>query len=426
MNQMPVRPAHRAVTAAWQRASILFASAVVALFVSLTSVVASPPDPPPSLCVEESGHCATAAAPGQIKWHPGHYLAIGHYLSSNATMKAPQDMAASISEIASMQTIQGVFVRLDWGALETSKGVYNFELVDQILAAAQAAGKHVIIATAAFVMSDGNVDYQVAQGRFPAYLRDSYDGLYDGPTESHVDAKFWLQPIMDRYIALHAALAARYDTHPYFEGISTGETTSSVSSPDFSTSAKLTQLKRLVAALETQWPHTNVFIQADAGLGSLNADFLRYMIAHRMILSGPDIRPNDFVPGGAGGTQFQRIYQGIDGGVDYRKQIACGMEVQSTNMGGNHTPIAAILDPTTTLQFIYQQAQNPLHCSYIIWNRKYYGYPVNGTDNDIFWDTAPSGYTNNHPTIKEFLSQDASRIPVVTTLPGNYPGAVVR
>jgi hypothetical protein len=196
-----------------------------------------------------------------------------------------------------------------------------------------------------------------------------------------------------------------------------------VTSPDWSAAALLTQDKRLVLALEAAWVHTNVFVEANSAFSMAgNIEFLRHMVAHRMILGGPDIRTNDFMPSGAGGTQFQRIYQGLDGGVDYRGQIACGPEVESPNMGGNHTPTAGQLDPTTQLHFIYNAAINPLQCSYIIWERKTYGYTIGGTDNDIFWNAAPSGYTNNHPTIKEFLAQDASRIPVVTTPPRNYSG----
>jgi hypothetical protein len=336
-------------------------------------------------------------------------------------------MAGAIAEIASMPTIKGVFVRFDWGALETTEGVYNFALTDQILATAKAAGKRVLFAVTKSVGSSGSIDYNISQGRFPAYLRDTYDGLWKGTLQNRVDAKVWTAPVMDRFIALHAALAARYDTEPYFEGIVTAETDSAYDAPDFSSSGWQTQFKRLIAALETQWPHTNVFVQADSAIGTLtdSISVFQYMIAHRMMLSGPDIDPTQWLfKSGQGGSFFQRIYQGLPnyGGVDYRGQIAAGFEVQGSELGGKLTPTASQLDPTTLLPYIHGIGVNTLRSSYIIWDRKDYGFSNDpgGNTNDQFWTTGPSGYALYHPKIKEFLSQNESVIPVVTTPPKNY------
>ena len=419
MNQLPVHPALRALTTSRRGAFRLTLCAVGVLSVTLATALASPPAPPPSLCVEESASCATVATSEKIKWHPGHYLGIGYFLALPATMTSPNNMTAAIAEIASMPTIKGVLVGFDWGALETTEGTYNFALLDQLLAACQASGKRLVIVVGWAAYSTGSVDYNISQGRFPAYLRDTYNGIYGDKTVNQVDAKIWLTAIMDRYIALHQALARRYDTHPYFEGVATGESYTAMTSPDYSRAAILAQYKRLVTALEAIWVHTNVFVEANGMDGGTPAeqDLFAHMLAHRMVLSGPDIRADSDI------NHFERIYTGLPtyGGVDYRGQIAHGDECQSPNLGGNHTPTAATLSPSLLLQTIYAKAVT-LQSSYIFWERKTYGNSQGGTDNDIFWDTAPSGYVNNHPTIKEFLSQSESAIPVVTTPPRNYSG----
>lgn len=364
-----------------------------------------------------------------VKWHPGHYLNTGTTsLGLYDTTTSRGNIPSFITETASMPTIKGIMVRVFWGALETTEGTYKFDVVDQLLALAQASEKRFVLAVDTSTFGADLVDYQVSQGRFPAYLRDTYNGLrqnrdINNPTaQGRVDAKLWTAPVMDRLIALYQALAARYDTNPYFEGIATAETSIGTTSPDWSSTAWLTQAKRLVVAAEAAWTHTNVFVGYNGGFNgdAAKIEFMQHLVAHRMVLSNPDMDVSSFLLGNGGGAAL-RIYVGTTGGVDYRGQIAAGLECESPNLGGSHTPTAADLDPATTMQTIYGPfGQTLLHQSYYFWERKTFGYTAFGTDNDVFWDTAPSPYTNNHPTIKEFLAQSEATIPVVTTPPSNY------
>ena len=74
-----------------------------------------------------------------------------------------------------------------------------------------------------------------ASGKIPDYLLSdpAYNGgIYVKPNNKGVIARIWEKPVMDRLIALHKALAARFDKEPYVEGIVLAET-----SPGFSESA---------------------------------------------------------------------------------------------------------------------------------------------------------------------------------------------
>jgi len=340
---------------------LLFSVAATTLITAGPALAASStPQASAQPCIGDTVKCSSTSErlAGAIKWHPGHYMMI-----RNSHRHDAEDLEY-VSLLASEPTITGILRDWTWKSVETSKGVFDFSEIDTYLRAIQnlARPKRFIIRieNRVFGAHTGSVvpDDML---RDPAYLGGEVS------MGSGVVARIWEAPVMDRLIALMQALAQRYDSNPYVEGISTSETAIGFSSDypapvTFSNAALLVQLERYTAAARLAWRHSNVFVETNfLGSNAQMQAFTDAAVKAQAVVGGPDI-----VPGKP--SQSEQIVQGALGtGTDYRGTVAIKSEIQSTELGQKwQFPLAQI----------YDIAYNINHANYILWDRNdYYGMP---------------------------------------------------
>jgi hypothetical protein len=360
----------------------------VASTLACTVSFAQEPLPPDPVCIDSKCASTPVAGPSSIKWHPGHYMLLDS-LHPNTTRDFPL-----LDQISSETVLKGVLAVWAWREVETAKGVYDFSTIDAYLAKLKSLSvpKRLIIRIdeRKFGSTSGNV--------VPDYMLQ--DATYNGgqaPMANGVAARIWEAPVMDRYIALLKALAARYDNDPYVEAIQSEETAVAVSpKPNgFSQAAVLTQYKRMVAAARAAWPHTNVFISTNyLGSDAQMEELIAYCVANQTGIGGPDT----FLPEWNRALQSDDILKGVKGsGKDYRGMTAQRSSIQNPELGG-------YIGAGTPAQF-YDIAYNQLHANYIVWDRNtYYGGAAQKWDTGLLpfirsvsgkaYTSCPSGFTS--------------------------------
>jgi hypothetical protein len=295
-------------------------------------------------------------AASAIKWHPGHYM-----MMRNNHNKDAADLGY-VRLLANEPTVVGILRDWKWRDVETSQGVYDFSEMDAYVAAVQSLStpKRLIIRieNRIFGGQTGHAvpDYMLSD---PAYLGG------DIPIGNGVAARIWDAPVMDRYIALIQAMAQRYDSNPYVEGISSSESAIGFSAAypapaTFSNGALVTQLQRYTAAARLAWAHSNIFIEtnylgSDANMQAL----IDTAVGKQAVVGGPDVIPERTI-------QSDEIVRGAAGtGTDYRGTVAIKSEVQYPELGQKWQ--------FTPLQ-LYDIAYNINHANYMLWERNdYYG-----------------------------------------------------
>jgi hypothetical protein len=284
----------------------------------------------------------------------------------------------------------------EWRDIEPSKGVYDFSEIDNYLKAVKSlpTNKRFIIRVEnrIFVTHQGNA--------VPDYMLK--DPTYHGgqvPMANGVVARLWEAPVMDRLIALHQALAARYDAEPLVEGLSTSETAIGFSSEypapsTFSTGALLEQLERLIAASRSAWSHSNVFADTNyLGHDAQMEAFIVYCLSQQAVIGGPDVVPDRAL-------QSDQIMRGeLGAAMDYRGAVAIKAEVQASELGlhWNFMPSA-----------LYAQAYTINRSNYILWDR-----------NDYYGDANQKWTTGILPFIRSVNGQ------TVTSCPTSFHGRCI-
>ena len=298
---------------------------------------------------------AIAAAPAThaqgVKWHPGHYLKM------NSGAAQAEDFR-HIDEISREPAIKGVQVRIWWYELERSKNVYDFSKIDAYLRKLKSlpTAKRLVVR-----IMDRKFQTTSRTGIIPNYLMS--DPIYKGglviqrTNSPGYVARLWEAPVMDRLIALYAALGSRYDGESYLEGFITEETTLSLGDKrgwpaGYSQEALLKQYLRFVASVRQTMPHTNLFIGTnflgnDAQMGTL----LQSMFEASLGASGPNVMPTHI-------TQAQRVWTGLTG-ADYRGAMAIGPSIEPNELGGSHGD--------NTPKQIYDFAYKTLQVNYLFW-----------------------------------------------------------
>jgi hypothetical protein len=256
-----------------------------------------------------------------IKWHPGNYALLNGGETLDTQLKR-------IDQLGKESSIKGVMARIYWAEIETSKGVYNFSKIDAYLSklGKQPTSKRLFLR----IMERRFGGSQ--SGIVPKYL--TTDSVYRGglvKTNSGYAARLWEQPTMDRLITLYKVLGARYDGHPNFEGITTEETTLSISSPfpsGYSVIALATQWQRLATNVRPTMPHTNLFVLTNfLGSAAVLGGLIQSFVATNVGVGGPDVIPNNLTLG-------QEIWTGVYG-ADYRGTLAIANSIETAELGGS-------------------------------------------------------------------------------------------
>ncbi len=125
-----------------------------------------------------------------------------------------RDVANVVNFVNLNSALRGVVLRIFWADLETSEGIYNFELIpDQALSSLK-DDKYVWVHIQGVDFGASAVPSNVC----PQYLLSPTYGGGCLQTGDRAIALAWNSAVMDRKIASIHALANRYDDAAKFEG----------------------------------------------------------------------------------------------------------------------------------------------------------------------------------------------------------------
>jgi hypothetical protein len=327
------------------------------------------------------GLAATMPAQADVKWHPGHYLT----LDANSPMSTH---FKNIDEIGGVAAIKGVQLRLWWAQWETSKGVYNYALIDSYINKLKS-----MPTPKRLVVRIEDRRYGTSKtGILPGYLltESTYKGGLVATKYGYV-ARIWEQPMMDRLIAAGRAMGARYDKNPYFEGLALEETAIPFSTvpSSYSPTVLRDQLIRFAAQVRPVMPQTNLFFNTNyLSTVSVMDSLIQKMLPYSIGVGGPNVFADMTKL-----THGQKVWIGQTG-ANYRGRLAIGNGVENVELGGGYGNYT----PKQLGDFAYQK----LGVTHMFWPRNEW----NGTSAQR-WSTGILPYLKTNP-------------PVVTACPWAY------
>jgi hypothetical protein len=286
----------------------------------------------------------TSALTATVKWHPGFY----GFMYSKTKLNSQGWINSDVTSLSSHTNVKGIVNRFYWQAMETSRGVYDFSMVDKLLNLCMANNKRLIVLMIDRNFTGSNND------AVPAYLASEAGGEGGFATRTTsgggVVALQHNVHIMDRFIALTQALAAHQvaasggfdcapycgttlDAHPFFEGIMTEESTpgTGVSNTNgvtgwqnYSNAAWAAQWIRWMPAARAALPHSNVVMQINYLSGQVDG-LMAAVAANGIAVGAPDTLPGNLTTGEkvcCGTTQAGGA------GPDYRGSIGMFWQAQ--------------------------------------------------------------------------------------------------
>lgn len=149
------------------------------------------------------------------------HFAPGHYIREVDSVSRGIDGLANITsdlELSGwdLSAFAGFLVQIDWPMLEPALGTYDFSRTDALLDLMKAHGKSLRLKIMDRTFWDG---CSPLIPFVPPYVQ-----LVPAPEGPGCFADIWNPATMDGYIALHIALAERYDDEPAFAGFTVEET----------------------------------------------------------------------------------------------------------------------------------------------------------------------------------------------------------
>lgn len=212
------------------------------------------------------------------KWHPGHYIFVGHGEIRDELLRLPH--------------FRGIQRCYSWAKLEPERGRYDFSAIRQDLARLQKHDRQLVV----------QIQYKAFgkdQSCAPAYLRGpEYGGGVYRASSGSWNPVSWNEQVSERMEALFAALGREFDQHPGVEAAVLPETAPSAQldkSPQpgvekFTTERYVASLKQHMLALRRAFPHTAVIQYANFPQSAL-PELTSYMKEIGVGLGGPDVYP---------------------------------------------------------------------------------------------------------------------------------------
>ncbi|MDZ5461545.1 hypothetical protein [Azohydromonas lata] len=299
---------------------------------------------------------AVTAPTAPVKWHPGHYVALGasagEYLTTN-----------TFKEISALPNVRGVMTRYAWRDIETSRGVYDFSRIDRDLNLARAAGKQlfITISTKAF---------QAGARALPDYLHTAEygGGVYririSGKDATGSEATtgeniaLYEPSVRDRLVALARVLGRRYNAQNNFEGIAYNETAlgqAVVPLTDAQKNTFFANLAQVDTATRQAFPNTVVmqFLNfPKPNMPGLVSNMLNAGVA----LGGPDTFLNDSTLE----ASAYPLYDTVAGKLPLGPSVQAENYVTTYQFGPYAPP--AVTD-------LYAFARGRLHANYLFWSK---------------------------------------------------------
>jgi hypothetical protein len=263
------------------------------------------PNPPSPVCIGSSCVAAPAAG-GKIKWNPGHYA--GSNGSIYKGTKASGWFPSMDGALTNYPQFKGWRQWFTWGALEPTKGNYDFSQLDALLERLKTqygTPRHLVITL--YPSGPVTIWKPGDASTIPAYIQQDkaygaspVSGSYGwwgvnsgGASTGGYEPALWRPAVMDRFIALIQALAARYDNDPYFEGVMFQEAVYHViaQGSDYTNDGMTQQAKRLLTASTAAFAHTSVVFENTWGMGNptQNQNFEAWMVDNRIAPGTADV-----------------------------------------------------------------------------------------------------------------------------------------
>lgn len=196
---------------------------------------------------DESGG-EPSVAPGCKHFVPGHYVRQVDSVSRgiDGLANIGYDLGPGGPDLTDFV---GIVVQIDWAMIEPELGLYDFSRTDALLELIGSAGKHMRLKIMERTFWDG---CSPPIPFVPDYV--SLEPSVFGDSTCYGDV--WNQETMDGYIAMHIALAERYDDEPAFVGFNTEETAIAPAAGNAASLMLYDQRVRLVQELLAAVPGT--------------------------------------------------------------------------------------------------------------------------------------------------------------------------
>lgn len=331
------------------------------------------------------------------KWTPGWWVTLDNGSGGGGL----SGWLSAISEAASEPNIVGFVYRDYWKKFEDSAGgtyTVGFNVMDQLVQACAAAGKK--LGMAFFCQSyDGQVSpanggkvlptyfetLTCADGQTPGYVKWTSGAAWSGYL--NLSANLWDSVVMDKFIAMTQAYAARYESNPTFVLYhGPGETSLGVpiGNRGFSFAKLATQFNRWLPAARAAFPTT--MLRYEANWYDVTATMQTAVDAcaqNKVIVGGPDIRPTVVV-------NANTVFNGSVGSSDYRGRNGWCSEMQQRTWDP--------YTPTTAMPTLFNFAETGSAAGggsmasglYMVWRNTWTGSKGN----------YPTWYTNILPFIR--------------------------
>ncbi|MDO6461906.1 hypothetical protein Q4485_14435 [Granulosicoccaceae sp. 1_MG-2023] len=318
-----------------------------------------------------------AATDGEAnKFNPGHYTFINISRRYSKSERETRRIAF-IEKYIDDPNLKGFIGTYDWRNLETSKGVYDFDNIREILEMLEGTGKHFGI-----YLKERTFNSSCTTPPVPDYLMSSEYGGYYKYGGYVCMVKLFREDVMDRHIALFQAIGKAFDDHPNFEIISTGE--SAIGATDGYTAQGWTdQLIRLFEESKEELSHTTVNMQLNF-LGG-GTSYMEQIVQAMAETGGGSMGLPDTVP-------CRRM--------DIPDSEVCGYRIEAYDLMRKYNGVIGIAPDVETWDLTYDQtpevfdmAVDYLGANYILWQSEF--------SSRVDENSYVSGYLDNQviPTI---------------------------
>jgi hypothetical protein len=339
------------------------------------------------------------------KWYPGHYLYASPKPFLGSMVSEYRDL------VKDNPYFRGYHCRYWWVALEKSKGVYDFSIIEKDIETARADGKKLIV----HIHDRDHVGQTLP---IPEYLTTDpvYEGGYYRCTENAYPKympKLWVPAVAERWGELLKALGRKFDQDTILAYVCMEETSlvEAANQPGFS-SAKLRDGYKIIYSAAAEGLPNTLFSQYANWPGGLTRedadDMMKHLVSLRHGMGGPDAlnarKPFDGVKSiGALDNWFGPYY------ILY-KNI---MPVTSSSQANSYK----VNDPLKLLDYSINNL-NSHFMSWVPYTKESDKYNLFGIDEVIQMVTAEKGRINTTPPANILSSFNPG------SLPSNNPAGI--
>jgi hypothetical protein len=287
----------------------------------------------------------------EIKFNPGHYVAVGPYhdLSGIKYLDEP--------------ALIGVNKRYNWKDLEPTKDVYDLSSIEEDLEYLEQHNKKLVV----FLIDRS---FWI-KGAIPEYLSE-YELKADGFGFTPLR---WYPEVKERFVKLGEEIGKRFDSHPNFEGIALQESSLDMTEEDYkkynySICKYRNTLIYVITGIQKAIPRSHVFWYGNFIPKDWSNRTIRMIIdkteKYGVFFGGPDILP------------YHKGYNKISYPLyeEYKHRITLFCCAQDASYMHHKNDLTNEEEPIhengyLTMEEIFLFARDSLYVSYLFWNYFY-------------------------------------------------------